>query len=35
MSASLRDDVETLVMDAQVLEKILKNAEPEKKAREI
>src|ERR1700704_3175333 len=30
-----RDDVETLVMDAQVLEEILKNAEPGKKAREI
>ncbi len=29
---SVRDDVETLVMDAQVLEEILKNAEPEKKA---
>lgn len=32
---SVRDDVETLVMDAQVLEEILKDAEPEKKAREI
>jgi type I restriction enzyme R subunit len=32
---SVRDDVETLVMDAQVLEEILKNAEPGKKAREI
>lgn len=32
---SVRDDVETLVMDAQVLEQILKDAEPEKKAREI
>src|ERR1700686_450273 len=30
-----RDDVETLVMDAQVLEEILKNAEPDKKAHEI
>ncbi len=32
---SLRDDVETLVMDAQVLEEILKNSEPERKAREV
>jgi type I restriction enzyme R subunit len=32
---SVRDDVETLVMDAQVLEEILKDAEPDKKAREI
>jgi type I restriction enzyme R subunit len=32
---SIRDDVETLVMDAQVLDEILKNTEPEKKAREI
>jgi type I restriction enzyme R subunit len=32
---SVRDDVETLVMDAQVLEEILKNAEPGEKAREI
>ena len=32
---SVRDDVETLVMDAQVLEGILKDAQPEKKAREI
>ena len=32
---SVRDDVETLVMDAQVLEEILKDAEPEKKGREI
>ncbi len=32
---SIRDDVETLVMDAQVLEEILKDAEPAKKAREI
>src|ERR1700733_9887333 len=32
---SVRDDVETLVMDAQVLEEILKDGEPEKKAREI
>jgi len=31
----VRDDVETLVMDAQVLEEILKDAEPEKKGREI
>jgi type I restriction enzyme R subunit len=32
---SVRDDVETLVMDAQVLEEILKDIEPGKKAREI
>ena len=32
---SVRDDVETLVMDAQVLEEILKDAEPGRKAREI
>jgi type I restriction enzyme, R subunit len=32
---SVRDDVETLVMDAQVLEEILKDAEPDKKGREI
>jgi type I restriction enzyme R subunit len=32
---SVRDDVETLVMDAQVLEEILRDAEPDKKAREI
>lgn len=32
---SVRDDVETLVMDAQVLEQILKDAEPDKRAREI
>jgi len=32
---SIRDDVDTLVMDAQVLEGILKDAQPEKKAREI
>jgi len=32
---SVRDDVETLVMDAQVLEEILKEADPDKKAREI
>jgi type I restriction enzyme, R subunit len=32
---SIRDDVETLVMDAQVLEELLKNSEPEKKAREV
>ena len=32
---SVRDDVETLVMDAQVLDEILKDAEPGKKAREI
>ncbi|MDQ7783034.1 MAG: HsdR family type I site-specific deoxyribonuclease [Desulfomonilaceae bacterium] len=30
-----RDDVETLVMDTQVLEEILKDAEPGKRAREI
>jgi type I restriction enzyme R subunit len=32
---SVRDDVETLVMDAQVLEEILKDVEPGKRAREI
>ena len=32
---SLRDDLETLVMDAQVLEDILKDADPVKKGREI
>ena len=32
---SVRDEVEALVMDAEVLEEILKNSEPEKKAREI
>ena len=32
---SARDDVETLVMDAQVLEEILKDVEPGKRAREI
>lgn len=32
---SVRDDVETLVMDAQVLEEIFKDTEPGKKAREI
>jgi type I restriction enzyme, R subunit len=32
---SVRDDVETLVMDAQVLEEILKDTEPVKRAREI
>jgi len=32
---SVRDDVDTLVMDAQVLDEILKDAEPVKKAREI
>lgn len=32
---SVRDDIATLVMDAQVLEDILKDAEPGKKAREI
>jgi len=32
---SVRDDVDTLVMDAQVLEGILNDAQPEKKAREI
>jgi type I restriction enzyme R subunit len=31
----VRDDVETLVMDAHVLEEILKDIEPAKKAREI
>ncbi len=32
---SVRDDVETLIMDAQVLDQILKDSAPEKKAREI
>ena len=32
---TVRDDVDTLVMDAQVLEEILNNSEPEKKAHEI
>ena len=32
---SVRDDVETLVMDAQVLEGILKDADPEKKGKEM
>jgi len=32
---SMRDDVETLVMDAQVLEDILKDADPVKRGREI
>jgi type I restriction enzyme R subunit len=32
---SVRDDVETLVMDAKVLEEILKDTEPGKKAHEI
>jgi len=32
---SVRDDVETLVMDAQVLDDILKAADPEKKGKEI
>jgi hypothetical protein len=32
---SVRDDVETLVMDAQVLEEILENADPAKKGKEI
>jgi type I restriction enzyme R subunit len=32
---SVRDDVETLVMDAKVLEEILKDAEPGRKAHEI
>ncbi|MDN7013018.1 type I restriction endonuclease subunit R [Methanoculleus sp. FWC-SCC3] len=32
---SVRDDVETLVLDAQVLDEILSDAEPEKRAREI
>ncbi len=32
---SVRDDVETLVLDAQVLEEILKDADPAKKAREV
>jgi type I restriction enzyme R subunit len=32
---SVRDDVETLVMDAQVLQEILESADPEKKGKEI
>ncbi len=32
---SVRDDIETLVLDAQVLEDILKDADPVKKGREI
>jgi type I restriction enzyme R subunit len=32
---SVRDDVETLVMDAQVLEEILQAADPERKGKEI
>jgi type I restriction enzyme, R subunit len=32
---SVHDEVEALVMDAEVLEEILKNSEPEKKAKEI
>jgi type I restriction enzyme R subunit len=32
---SIRDDVETLVMDAQVLEELLEAADPEKKGKEI
>jgi type I restriction enzyme R subunit len=32
---SVRDDVDTLVMDAQVLEEILENADPLKKGKEI
>jgi type I restriction enzyme R subunit len=32
---SVRDDVETLVLDTQVLESILKDAEPSKRAKEI
>ncbi len=32
---AVRDDIETLVMDAQVLEELLNDAEPDKKAREI
>jgi type I restriction enzyme R subunit len=32
---SVRDDIETLVLDAQVLSDILKDADPEKKGREI
>ena len=32
---SVRDEVEALVMDAEVLEEILRNSEPEKKAKEI
>jgi type I restriction enzyme R subunit len=32
---SVRDDVETLVMDAQVLEEILESTDPERKGKEI
>lgn len=32
---SVRDDVETLVLDAQILDEILKDANPDKRAREI
>lgn len=32
---SIRDDLETLVLDAQVLEEFLKNIEPEKRAKEV
>ncbi|TAK45021.1 MAG: type I restriction endonuclease subunit R [Betaproteobacteria bacterium] len=32
---SVRDDVETLVLDAQVLEEILRDADPGKRAREV
>src|SRR4029077_18082132 len=32
---SVRDDVETLVMDAQVLEELLESADPERKGKEI
>jgi len=32
---SVRDDIETLVLDAQVLNDILKDADPQKKGREI
>jgi type I restriction enzyme R subunit len=32
---SVRDDLESLVLDAQVLEDFLKNQEPEKKAKEV
>jgi type I restriction enzyme R subunit len=32
---SVHDEVDALVMDAEVLEENLKNSEPEKKAREI
>src|SRR5688572_14586751 len=32
---SVRDDVETLVLDAEVLEEILSEADPEKKSKEI